>query len=152
MPKQVLTEEIILAAIDGLAARRDKITDQIEELRAMLPGSKTAGSTITGAAPKKRHFSPEAIERMRAAQQRRWGKVKGEAAVPSATSVPAKRKRKLSAAGRKAISEAAKKRWAEAKKAQSPAAKKSAPVRKKAGRKAAKKAPAAAASTAQTAG
>ncbi len=47
---------------------------------------------------------------MREAQQRRWAKVRGEAA--AAKPKPAKRKRRLSAAGRRAIAEATKKRWA----------------------------------------
>ena len=58
-------------------------------------------------------FSPEAIKRMREAQQRRWAKVRGEAAPAPITAAKAtKPKRKLSAAGRKAIVAALKKRWA----------------------------------------
>ena len=45
---------------------------------------------------------------MREAQQRRWAKAKGD---PAAADT-AKRERRLSAAGRKAIVEALKKRWA----------------------------------------
>jgi hypothetical protein len=71
--------------------------------------------------------------------------------------VAPKPKRKLSAAGRKAIIAATKKRWAlkraEAAKAQSPVAKKSAPARKAAVKKAAvKKTPPAAAQSARETG
>jgi len=68
-----LTPEIITAAIEGFEAQKQRIDDQIAELRQMLnPGPAT------------------------------------EALVPA----PVKRKRKLSAAGRKAIGDAARKRWA----------------------------------------
>jgi hypothetical protein len=54
---------------------------------------------------------------MREAQKLRWAKIKDESAAPAKKAAvkaakPAKPKRKLSAAGRKAISEAVKKRWA----------------------------------------
>ena len=55
-----------------------------------------------------RHFSPATIQRMREAQQRRWAKVRGH----SVAGPKPKAKRIMSAAGRKAISDAAKKRWA----------------------------------------
>jgi hypothetical protein len=50
---------------------------------------------------------------MKEAQQRRWAKIRGESE-PTAPVIrdAAKPKRKMSAAGRKAISEATKKRWA----------------------------------------
>ena len=77
---------------------------------------------------------------------KRWAASKGEAESPSKTAT-AKPKRKMSAAGRKAISDATKKRWEAfhaAKKAEKPAvAKKTAP--KKAVAKKAVKAPAKAA-------
>jgi cell division septum initiation protein DivIVA len=65
----------------------------------------------------------------------------GGTAAPNATSEPSKRKRrKMSAAGRKAIAEAQRKRWAASKKAARPSAPKAAPKPKRklsaAGRKA----------------
>jgi hypothetical protein len=48
---------------------------------------------------------------MREAQQRRWAKVKGESATASVAKA-SRPKRRLSAAGRKAIVDALKKRWA----------------------------------------
>jgi hypothetical protein len=145
MPAQ-LTENVILAAIEGFESQKARIDQQIAELRAMLPGKTTRLAAASETAPRRPKFSPEALQRMREAQQRRWAKVRGEEAAPSAPAEPPKRKRKLSAAGRKAISEASKRRWAAVKKAQSPVAKKSA-GRKAAGKKAAKTAPAAAPST-----
>jgi hypothetical protein len=51
---------------------------------------------------------------MAAAQKTRWAKIRAEAEPGSslAEAKPGRQKRKLSAAGRKAISEATKKRWA----------------------------------------
>jgi hypothetical protein len=69
---------------------------------------------------------------MAAAQKARWAKIKAEAEPASslAAAKPEKQKRKLSAAGRKAISEATKRRWAlkraEGQKRQSTVAKKTA--------------------------
>jgi hypothetical protein len=69
---------------------------------------------------------------MAAAQKARWARIKAEAEPASspAAAKPEKQKRKLSAAGRKAISEATKRRWAlkraEGQKQQSTVAKKAA--------------------------
>jgi len=104
-----LTKEIIEAAIAGFETQKQKIDDQIAELRAILTGS-PAASPKPGHGGK-RKFSPEALERMREAQKLRWAKVHGKSDT-AATAAPTKKKRRLSAAGRKAISEAAKKRWA----------------------------------------
>ena len=73
------------------------------------PGPAKATTT-----PRKRKFSPDALRRMREAQQRRWAKARGEAesSAPSA-SKSAKKRRRLSAAGRKAIQEALRRRWAQ---------------------------------------
>ena len=98
------TNEMIEAAIGGLEAKKQSIDAQIAELRAMLTG----GAVSHGARGGKRKFGPEAIRRMREAQRLRWARARGEEeAAPHS-----KPKRKISAAGRKAISEAAKKRWA----------------------------------------
>ena len=105
-----LNNEIIEAAIAGLEAKKQHIDTQIAELRVMLMGG-TATSVANGRGGK-RHFSPQALQRMREAQQRRWAKVRGETAPVAKKADKPKAKRKLSAAGRKAISEAAKKRWA----------------------------------------
>ena len=101
-------QELIKAAIGGLEAQRAYIESQrlhidgqLAELRALLDDDKTN-------TPKR---SPETIQRMREAQQRRWAKVKGKQE-PAAAVPPKKAKRKLSAAGRKNIIDAIKRRWA----------------------------------------
>jgi hypothetical protein len=107
-----LTKQIIEAAIDGFEAQKKQIDVQIAELRAMLNGStsteKGQVSTI------RRKMSPETLRRMREGQQRRWAQATGE------SEDVAKPKRKLSAAGRKAIVDALKKRWAAKKAAGTP--------------------------------
>jgi hypothetical protein len=55
---------------------------------------------------------------MREAQQRRWASIKGTSESNAAAKTAAKPKRKMSAAGRKAIAAAQKKRWAAKKAAQ----------------------------------
>jgi hypothetical protein len=77
-------------------------------------------------------------------QRKRWAAIKAESKKPesAARPEPAKPKRKMSAAGRRAISEATKRRWAlkraEAAKAQ-PAGAKKAATQKTAAKKTAKK-------------
>jgi hypothetical protein len=128
-----LSESIILAAIDGFEAQKIRIDQQIAELRTMLRGRSTGNGSA--AARHKRTFSPEALQRMREAQQRRWAKVRGTAPAASATGGATKPRRRLTAAGRRAISQAAKRRWAlkraAAKKAQPIAVKKPTLVQKR---------------------
>ena len=84
-------------------------------------GSSSAGSTKTGRSGK-RTMSPEARERIAAAQRARWAKA-GAGKTKSSTSdngaatasKGSSGKRKMSAAGRKRIAEAARARWAAAK-------------------------------------
>lgn len=109
-----MSREVIEAAIEGFEAKKARIDAQIAELRGILNNGSSA-SVVKKRRGGKRHFSPEALERMRAAQRRRWATVRGESPA-SAKSTPAKKpKRKMSAAGRKAIAEAQRKRWAAAK-------------------------------------
>jgi hypothetical protein len=61
-----LTNEIITAAIDGFSAQRQRIDDQIVELRALLAG----GSNEPAATPepptgKRKKFSAAARKRMK---------------------------------------------------------------------------------------
>jgi len=110
-----LTKEIIAAAIAGFEAQKQNIDAQIAELRAMLTGTPAASAAPTKRGRTKRKVSPEALERMREGQRRRWAAARGESAFAPAKS--SKPKRKLSAAGRKAIVAALKKRWWAAKRA-----------------------------------
>lgn len=108
-----LTNTIIEAAIAGFEAQKKSIDLQIAELRSMVTGAPEASADKAPAKGTRRKFSAAARKKMRAAQQARWAKIRGESAAPAKTSAkPAKPKRKLSAAGRKAISDAVKKRWA----------------------------------------
>ena len=113
MPIQKLTAEIVHAAIEGFESQKRRIDSQIEELRQLLNGDRTAVTSGSGAPNRKRKISAAGRRRMAAAQKARWAKIKGEAepGLSSNAPKPAKQKRKMSAAGRKAISEATKKRW-----------------------------------------
>jgi len=109
-----LTPEIITAAILGFEEQKRHIDAKVAELRAALAGG-PGDPVATPEAPtrKRKKFSAAARRRMKAAQQRRWAKVRGELELlDSVKPQAAEPKRKLSAAGRRAIAEATKKRWA----------------------------------------
>ena len=141
MPVHTLTPEIINVAIEGYEAQKARIDSKIADLRAMLPGASVelAPAAMTEAAPhgKRRKFSPAAIRRMREAQQRRWAKVRGEAAPPVPVKPePAKPKRKLSAAAKASLVANLKKaRAAKAAKAKGAVARKKAVAKKAAAKK-----------------
>ena len=104
-----LTPEIINAAIEGFEAQKQRIDQEISELRAMLNGAQPTAA----AAPQRgtrRKMSAAGRKRIAEAQRKRWAAIRG-AAEPAAVQPP-KRKRRLSAAGRAAIVAALKKRWA----------------------------------------
>ena len=78
MPKK-LTDEIINAAIDGFAAQKIRLDEQIAELRAMLNSGPPESAATPGSTPtKRRKFSPAALRRIREAQRQRWARVRGE--------------------------------------------------------------------------
>ena len=143
MPTPKLNAEIIAAAIEGFESQKRRIDTQIGELRAMLSGGRTEGTTTPEAPTRKRKVSAAARRRMAEGQKKRWAAIKAEPKIPE--SAPAKPKRKISAAGRRAISEATKRRWAliraEAAKEQLVGTKKAA-KQKSPAKKPAKKAPA----------
>lgn len=112
MTTQKLTRPIIEAAILGFESQREKLAEQIAELRALLDGRPTEADAPTEPGKRKRRkMSAAARKRIGDAQRKRWAASKKPSASPS-EKVAVKRKRKMSAAGRKAISEATKKRWA----------------------------------------
>jgi hypothetical protein len=101
------------------------ISEQIEKLQAELAAIFGGRSTVSvgsvaalpvGRKKGKRQMSPEARERIAAAQRLRWAKAKGEK--PADATKPAKagkKKRKLSPEGRARIVAALKARWAKKK-------------------------------------
>jgi hypothetical protein len=73
--------EILEAALHGLEAQKQRLDEQIAQVRHMLggraakPGKSMAwsgGSMNSSASPKKRILSPEARQRIAAAQKKRW--------------------------------------------------------------------------------
>src|ERR1035441_2923586 len=105
MATHKLTAEIITAAVEGFEQQKLRIDAQIAELRQMLTGTPT-GTAATPEVPKgkRRKRSAAARKRMGDAQRKRWGKSK-KGWGPSSRGGPEARKpkRKLSAAGKKAI-------------------------------------------------
>src|SRR5689334_15185908 len=96
------TKEIVEAAIEGLEARRQRNDEQIAELPAMVP----AGTSSTTERSKKRgrpgRLSAEGRAAIAGAQRRRWAKKAGDRGSAASSQKAAPRKRRLSAAGRKA--------------------------------------------------
>ena len=105
-----VTRTILEAAILGFESRRERLTEQISELRIILNG-RPAESPAKSETPKRRRRKMSAAGRkaIAEAQKARWAKIRG---VSASSSNAAKPKRKLSAAGRKAIIAATKRRWA----------------------------------------
>jgi len=106
-------------AIVGYQSQVEKISARIADIRALLgqpgPGRPKATPPTTAgtdhAAPaKRRTISKAGRARIAAAQRARWAAQKKQQAQPAQPAKP--KKRKLSAAGLKAIREAMKKRWA----------------------------------------
>ncbi len=67
--------EILEAALQGLEAQKHKLDDQIAQVRSMLGGRATttaANKPASSGAAKKRVLSPEARQRIAAAQKKRW--------------------------------------------------------------------------------
>jgi hypothetical protein len=109
--QQKLTPQIIEAAIRGYEAQQTELQHEIDSLRSLLDG----GSKETAAMPsetgtgKRKKFSLASRRKMAAAQRARYAKLRGESEPTEAAAT--KRKHKMSAKGRRAISLASKKRW-----------------------------------------
>ena len=146
---------ILHAALDGLEVQKQRLDEHIAEVRRLLGATvrKPAAASEEAKKPRRR-LSAAARKRMAAAQRRRWAEFRKKAEQPQANAqkkvgrktVAAKqtaetgsprRKRRISAAGRKRMAEAAQRRWAEfRRKAEKPAQ-----IRKPAAAKKAAKAP-----------
>jgi len=137
MPRQAKPKDntLLEMAIVGYQSELGRISAKIADIKERLgqpgPGrpkatfARAASATGTGpAAPaKRRTISKAGRARIAAAQRARWAAQKKQQAQPAKPAEPAKpKKRKLSAAGLKAIREATKKRWAAYHKARKAAA------------------------------
>jgi len=76
--KSTLDPAILGAALEGLENQKKRLEEQIASVRAMLGGrsyTPTTTSSVTvesGSGRRKRNLSPEARERIAAAQKKRW--------------------------------------------------------------------------------
>lgn len=76
------SREILEAALQGLESQRQKLDEQIGQVKSLLgrrpgrpPKSASSGAATAGQEPKatrKRQLSPEARKRIAAAQKKRW--------------------------------------------------------------------------------
>ena len=109
MVQLTLTDADLAAVVVGLELQRERIDARIAEIRQALDGRTAATVPTEDEKPRKKR-SAAVRRRMALAQRARFAKLRQDSEPPAPK--PAKRKRKLSAAGRKAISEATKRRWA----------------------------------------
>lgn len=86
MPKNVAgttSPEILQAALQGLEIQREKLDEQIAQVRALLghsrksgKGAETSGKVASASSGEaggtKRNLSPDARKRIAAAQKKRW--------------------------------------------------------------------------------
>jgi hypothetical protein len=74
------SREILEAALQGLESQRQKLDDQIAQVRAMMGGRvgrpakahSSPSESPSGGTRRKRVLSPEARKRIAAAQKKRW--------------------------------------------------------------------------------
>jgi hypothetical protein len=134
MPK--VDNTLLEMAIVGYQSEVARVKARIADINAQLgqggPGRPKATIATASAAAtaqdqvvpsKRRTMSKSARAKIAAAQRARWAAQKKQQALPAKSAAPAKpKKRKMSAAGLKAIREATKKRWAAFHKAKKAAA------------------------------
>jgi hypothetical protein len=113
MPQPKLTDEILIAALEGYEAQKTRIDAHIAEIRSLLGGGRTGAASSEAGKPK-RKVSASARRRMARAQKLRWKKIKQGSEMKEPAVKP---KRHMSASARKRIAAAQKKRWAAVKKA-----------------------------------
>ena len=114
-----------IPSIDQLK-RAVQISEQIERLEADLdsilgnqpiPRTKSSNDVEGPSGRQRRTMSPEAREKIAAAQRRRWAKSKGQSSAAKSSSKPAKKsKGGITPEGRAKLAAAMKARWAARKK------------------------------------
>jgi hypothetical protein len=83
--KSVETESLLGAALEGLELQKQRIEEQIRQVRALLggrrPGRVTSDSEPAAAKPaRKRQLSAAARKRIAAAQKKRWAEYRKQQA------------------------------------------------------------------------
>src|SRR6266852_5414018 len=104
MAQPKLTHDILAAAILGFQEQKTQLDAKISEIKGLLDGSTGATAPTETAKPRKKR-SAAVRKKMALAQKARYAKLKQTSEPPQAAKP---KKRKLSAAGRRAISVAAK--------------------------------------------
>ncbi len=90
----IQNHSLLAAALEGLELQKQRIDEQIREVRSLLgktparrgrpPGSTNGASTNTGSTTKRARLSAAARKRIAAAQKRRWAEYRKSAGGKSA--------------------------------------------------------------------
>jgi hypothetical protein len=90
----IRNHSLLTAALEGLELQKQRIDEQIQEVRSLLgkiparrgrpPGSTNGSSANNGAATKRTRLSASARKRIAAAQKRRWAEYRKSAGGKSA--------------------------------------------------------------------
>lgn len=90
----IRNHSLLTAALEGLELQKQRIDEQIQEVRSLLgkaparrgrpPGSSNGGSSNNGPATKRGRLSASARKRIAAAQKRRWAEYRKSAGGKSA--------------------------------------------------------------------
>jgi hypothetical protein len=104
--QQTISTEVLTAALEALEAKRDRITEQIAEIKQVISGGKapaTGGSAASAPAPakRKRHMSAAGRKRIADAARKRWAALREQKASASPEGAPAKKAGRKKVAGRK---------------------------------------------------
>ena len=70
--KLVSNSSLLEAALEGLELQRQRIDEQIQQVRSLLAKRRPAAATNETGATRKRQLSPAARKRIAAAQKKRW--------------------------------------------------------------------------------
>ena len=124
MPPLRFSNNDLLAALTGFEFERDRIIARIAEIQRLLEGGRPEPAPSSGTRKPRKKRSAAVRRKMALAQRARYARLKQGAQTPQAS--PAKKKRKLSAAGKRNIIEGTKRRWAAVRAAKQAAAQKSA--------------------------
>jgi hypothetical protein len=94
-----VNQELLTAALEGLEIRKQRLEEQIAEVRSLLRSSggrarESEGQGQEEGQPRKRVLSAAARKRIAAAQRKRWAAAKKAAAGQNAEAKPVRRRRR----------------------------------------------------------
>jgi len=109
-----LDPAVLQAALEGLEFQRQRVDQQMAQVRSLLRAAPKKRPTAAQAPAKPRpRMSLAGRKRVAAAQRKRWAKVKAKQAAKASAQSSKLTKRHISAEGRRRMVEANLRRWAE---------------------------------------